>query len=110
MALPRRLHFVVGTSLLGASLTLGCTAKPKEPEAKEPINVRPEPEAPPAEAPQPPQPVLDGPHINEGPKPEPPPPEIIKVNPGPEPETAPEPEKAPEPVGPKGVNTRPTDI
>lgn len=111
MALPRRLHFVVGTGLLGASLSLGCTGgKPdetkkaddaKKVDKPEPdrINTGPVPEPPPPQPlplePPSPQPI----HVNEGPI-EPPPPPELKVNPGPD-------EKAPEP---QQVNTRPTDI
>lgn len=40
MTTSRRLHFVVGTSLLGASLSLGCTPKPKP---NEDLHVNPGP-------------------------------------------------------------------
>lgn len=117
--MPRRLSFAVGTSLLGASLSLGCTAKPAADEKKDTTEKKaPEPEVetvntgplepPPPPEPPPPQPihVNEGPiepvHVNEGPQPEPEPPEQpLKVNPGPETDRAPE---------PKHVNTRPTDI
>lgn len=102
MALPRRLHFVVGTSLLGASLSIGCTGKPAIDEKPDATEKKPtEPEAP-VET------IRDGPNANEGPKPEPipvtnegpqvePPPEVIAVNPG------------PEPIEEKRVNTRPSE-
>jgi hypothetical protein len=104
--LPPRVTFVVGTSLLSASLSLGCTPKKApEQEDKNKKVQQPAPEHPPdnvntgpQEEPKPePEPI----HVNEGPQPEPPPeppPPDVKVNPG------------PEPIEEKRVNTRPTDL
>lgn len=75
--LPRRLHVVVGTGLLGASLTLGCTDERAR--------------------------VNEGPEKSSDAEPQPEP--LPNVNPGPEPEPPPEPE--PKPVEPVRVNTRP---
>ncbi|MFV8749513.1 hypothetical protein ACNOYE_03055 [Nannocystaceae bacterium ST9] len=110
---PRRLQFVVGTGLLGASLTLGCADAKKADEGKKTINEGPQPEPQPESPkpeppkPEPPKPELESPElespeplrVNEGPQ-IPPPEPIIKTNPGPEPV----PDAAPEP---KHVNTRP---
>jgi hypothetical protein len=101
--LPPRLHVVVGTSLLGASLSLGCTAKPDEKKQDNTEKKAPEPDTVNV-GPQDPEPV----HINTGPIEEPP---TKTANPGPQDEP-PVAEKPPEPapVEEKRVNIRPTEI
>jgi hypothetical protein len=98
--LPRRLHVAVGTSLLGASLTLGCTDKDvrvnEGPEQKvnAPPNTNPGPEPEPKPEPKPePEPK----RVNTRPDPVVPPPEIepLHVNEGPMPVPEPAPEQAP---------------
>jgi hypothetical protein len=111
--LPRRLHVAVGTGLLGASLSFGCTdedvrvnegpAQKSSGDIQEPprpdhtVNPGPEPQPEPPEPPKPvlqPQPLEPEPrpvnvntqHVRE-------PVEPLQVNEGPVP--TPEPEKAP---------------
>jgi hypothetical protein len=97
--LPRQLHFVVGTGLLGASLSLGCTAKPDEKKQDNTEKKAPEPDHVNVGPQDPPEPI----HINTGPVEEPP---TKMVNPGPTEEQPPE----PPPVEEKRVNIRPTEI
>lgn len=92
---PRRLSFVVGTSLLALSMSVGCTEKPKDspgsdkkPEGVKTVNEGPQPDI-----------------VNEGPEPEPP---VKMVNPGPEEDVAPPPEPKTEPRAMPGVDHSPS--
>ncbi len=99
--LPRRLHVVVGTGLLGASLSLGCTA--------EDVRVNEGPEKSSGDIQEPPRPDHT---VNPGPEPQPEPPKPV-LQPEPlEPEPRPvnvntRPDPMPEPIEPLHVNEGP---